>query len=202
MKEIVFASCNQKKKAEIQRMAPSNIKILGLNDIENAKGVEQVEETGKTFMENALIKARYWAKKLKMPVIAEDSGIEINALDGYPGIYTKRCIEQLCPGENVDSDKPEELYPMLLKLIDESKTKSKTAHWVSAISYVDGEKEICKQESISGKMCSCRGDRKFGFDQYFEPEGENKTLSELLPEEKDEIGPRKKAFLEVLEKIK
>ena len=72
MKEIVFASCNQKKKAEIQRMAPSNIKILGLNDIENAKGVEQVEETGKTFMENALIKARYWAEKLKMPVIAED----------------------------------------------------------------------------------------------------------------------------------
>ena len=94
------------------------------------------------------------------------------------------------------------LYPMLLKLIDESKTKSKTAHWVSAISYVDGEEEICKQESISGKMCSCRGDRKFGFDQYFEPEGKNKTLSELLPEEKDEIGPRKKAFLEVLEKIK
>lgn len=94
MKQIVFASCNPKKTEEMQRMAPDNIKIVCLKDIPEAANLPQAEENGTTFLENATIKAKYWAEKLKMPVIAEDSGIEIDALDGYPGVYTKRCLEK------------------------------------------------------------------------------------------------------------
>ena len=78
MKEIVFASWNPKKAAEIQRMAPEDIKIVCLKDIPEAANVPQAEETGTTFLENATIKAKYWAEKLNMGVLAEDSGIVID----------------------------------------------------------------------------------------------------------------------------
>ena len=107
MKEIVFASFNSKKAEEIQRMAKDQVKVICLKDIKEAQNIDQAEETGNTFKENAIIKAKYWAEKLNKPVIAEDSGISIDALDGYPGVFTKRCIEKLCPGANVNVDNPD-----------------------------------------------------------------------------------------------
>lgn len=201
MKEIVFASFNKKKAEEIQRMAKNQVKVICLKDIKEAQNIDQAEETGNTFKENAIIKAKYWAEKLNKPVIAEDSGISIDALDGYPGVFTKRCIEKLCPGANVNVDNPDELYPVLLKLMKESGNESTNAYWSSAIAFVCGEKEVVVEESISGDMCTKAGNREFGFDQYFKPTGLNKTLSELDPEEKDKIGPRRKAFEEILKQI-
>ena len=201
MKEIVFASFNSKKAEEIQRMAKDQVKVICLKDINEAQNIEQAEETGNTFKENAIIKAKYWAEKLNKPVIAEDSGISIDALDGYPGVFTKRCIEKLCPGANVNVDNPDELYPSLLKLMKESGNESTNAYWSSAIAFVCGEKEVVVEESISGDMCTKAGNREFGFDQYFKPTGLNKTLSELEPQEKDKIGPRRKAFEEILKQI-
>ena len=182
-------------------MAPDNIKIVCLKDIPEATNLPQAEETGKTFLENATIKAKYWAEKLKMPVIAEDSGIEIDALDGYPGVYTKRCLEKLCPGSNVNVDKPSELYPIILDLMEESENKDTTAHWVTAMAFIDNERTIYVEEKLDGDMCKCAGQREFGFDQYFKAKGYGKTLSELRPEEKDNIGPRKKAFETILKAI-
>lgn len=201
MKTIVFASMNSKKAAEIQRMAPDYIKILCLKDIPKAYGLPQAEETGKTFLENATIKAKYWAKILNMPVLAEDSGIEISALDGYPGVYTKRCIEQLRPGTSINSDNPAELYPLLLELIAESEKNTYEAKWVSSMAYIDGNEELFACEALIGDMCPCAGDRVFGFDQYFKPAGFDKTLSQMKPEEKDSIGPRLKAFENILRKL-
>ena len=201
MKEIVFASFNEKKAEEIQRIAKDQVKVICLKDIKEAQNIEQAEETGNTFKENAIIKAKYWAEKLNKPVIAEDSGISIDALDGYPGVFTKRCIEKLCPGANVNVDNPDELYPVLLKLMKESGNESTNAYWSSAIAYACKEKEVVVEESISGDMCTKAGNREFGFDQYFKPTGLNKTLSELEPQEKDKIGPRRKAFEEILNQI-
>lgn len=201
MKTIVFASCNPKKAAEIQRMVHDCIKVVCLKDIPEAADVPQAEENGKTFIENATIKARYWAEKLNMPVLAEDSGIEISALNGYPGVYTKRCIEKLHPGANVNADKPDELYPLLLELMAESGDDSTEAKWFSAMAFIDGEKEVFATEYLLGDMCPRAGEREFGFDQYFKPVGMDKTLSELEPEEKDMIGPRKKAFESILKDI-
>lgn len=198
---IVFASGNPKKAAEMQRMAPEGIKVVCLRDIPEAANVPQADENGTTFLENAMIKAKYWAKKLNMPVLAEDSGIVIDALDGYPGVYTKRCLVQLRPGANVNVDKPAELYPVLLELMEESGNADTTAHWVSAMAFIDSDRTIHAEESLPGDMCPCAGEREFGFDQYFKAKGFDKTLSELTPEEKDEIGPRKSAFESILNQL-
>ena len=201
MRKIVFASWNPKKAAEIQRMTPEGIKFVCLKDMPEAADVPQAEENGTTFKENATIKAKYWAEKLNMPVLAEDSGIEIDALNGYPGVYTKRCIEKLRPGVKANTDKPDELYPVLLEFMSESGNPSTQAKWVSAMAYIDSEKEVFATEYLLGDMCPCTGERVFGFDQYFRPTGLNKTLSELSPEEKDSYGPRKRAFESILNQL-
>ncbi len=201
MKTIVFASMNKKKAVEIQRMAPECIKVLCLKDIPEATGIPQADENGKTFLENATIKARYWAEKLNMPVLAEDSGIEISALGGFPGVFTKRCIEQLRPGANINEDNPAELYPLLLELIAESEKNTTEAKWVSSMAYINGTKELFACEALVGNMCPCAGEREFGFDQYFKPVGSNQTLSEMKPEEKDSIGPRLKAFESIFTRL-
>ena len=203
--QIIFASWNSKKAAEIQRMAPKGVEVICLKDIPEAQGMPQAEETGVTFMENAQIKARYWAKKLKMPVLAEDSGIAIECLNGAPGVRTKRCIEDLDLQAKMDVDNPSELYPMLLKKMQYSGSKNTRAHWYSAMVCIvpqeKGRLEIVAEEELKGDMCDCAGDRVFGFDQYFKPFGCNKTLSEMDPEEKDRIGPRRKVFEFIIEEI-
>lgn len=201
MKKIVFASWNQKKAAEIQRMAHKSIEIVCLKDIPEAANVPQAEENGKTFLDNATIKAMYWAEKLKCAVLAEDSGIMIDALNGFPGVYTKRCIEQFCPGSNVNVDKPKELYPFLLECMSSSGNNDTSAHWVSAMVLVDSNDVIKVEKVLHGDMCPCAGEREFGFDQYFKAKGFDKTLSEITPEEKDEIGPRKSAFEDILNQL-
>lgn len=199
---IVFASWNTQKCEELKRMAVHGIKMICLGDIPEAKGIPQADENGTTFIENALIKAKYWAKKLNMPVLAEDSGIRIAALGGYPGVETKRCIEKFCPNADINVDNPSELYPILLDFMENSGNSTKKAQWISAMALVSGEKAYTSQDSLCGEMCQCAGERVFGFDQYFKPVNMNKTLSEMSSEEKDEIGPRKKVFIEVLNHFK
>ena len=198
--KVVLATKNPKKVIELQRMAPKSIRILCLADVPEAKDIPQAEENGNTFVENARIKAKYWAEKLQMPAIGEDSGIKIDALSGAPGVYTKRCMETFCPGEDINVDNPGELYPKILELMKESGNSSKKAQWVSAIvlAFPDGN-TVEAEYALSGEMCNCAGEKEFGFDQYFKPDGFEETLSQLEPMKKDEIGPRRRAFMQVLE---
>ena len=92
--KVVFASKNKKKALELQRMAKEKIELIVLSDIKESENIPQAEENGNTFLENAKLKAKYWADKLNMIALAEDSGIEIDALNGAPGVFTKRCIEE------------------------------------------------------------------------------------------------------------
>lgn len=202
MKQIVFASWNPKKAIEIQRMAPKSLKIICLKDIPEATNIPQAEENGTSFLQNATIKASYWAKKLNVAVLAEDSGIMIDVLDGFPGVHTKRCIEQLRPDSNINVDNPKELYPLLLKLMKNTGSTNTTAHWVSAMALVDSNTVLKSEEVLHGNMCACAGEKEFGFDQYFKANAFDKTLSELSPEEKDRISPRKQAFENILKQLK
>ena len=205
--KIVLASKNQKKVRELQQIAKEvtskDIEVICLSDIPEIDGYPQAEENGVTFLQNARIKAEYWAEILDMPALGEDSGIEIDALGGAPGVYTKRSIEFLCPGENVDEDKPDKLYPKFLELMEKSKNPSKKAHWVSSMVLFmpDTMKKISAINTLTGEMCECKGEREFGFDQYFKPESSDKTLAEMTIEEKNAIGPRRKSFEEILSKI-
>lgn len=205
--KIVLASKNPKKAEEMQRMADElfrgSITVVSLSDIPEANGVEQAEENGSTFLENAKIKAEYWAKKLQMPALAEDSGIEIDALDGAPGVYTKRAMAKFCPDEDINVDRPGEFYPKLLQIMSATGNPSKRANWVSAmvLAFPSEWENIEAQNTIYGEMCECAGTREFGFDQYFKPDGCTKTLSEMQPQEKDSIGPRRKSLKDILTKI-
>lgn len=200
-KEIIFASYNSKKNEEIQRIAPQDVEIISLKDLPEAEGIPQAEETGNSFVENATIKAKYWAKKLNRAVIAEDSGLMIDALNGYPGVYTKRCFKELCPEASVNEDDPSTMYPILLDMMQKSRNTETTATWVSAVVYANGSRVIKAQECLNGNMGKRKGDRVFGFDQYFTPVGSTKALAELKPEKKDEISPRRRAFSQILKQI-
>ena len=205
--KIVLASKNAKKAEEMQRMADEILKgsitVVSLSDIPEARGIDQAEENGSTFLENAKIKAEYWAEKLQMPALAEDSGVEIDALDGAPGVYTKRAIAKFCPDQDINIDKPSEFYPKLLEIMKQSGNNSKKASWVSAmvLAFPNGSTNIESQNVLHGEMCECQGTREFGFDQYFRPDGCAKTLSEMQPEEKDRIGPRRKSLKNILTNI-
>ena len=92
MKTIVFASWNSKKAIEMQRMTPDGIELLCLKDFPEAANIPQADENGTTFLENAIIKAKYWAEKINMPVLAEDSGIVIDALNKISSEYKKTIV--------------------------------------------------------------------------------------------------------------
>lgn len=200
--KIVFASWNPKKLEELKRMAQNNVEIICLKDIPEIKGIPQAEENGETFLQNAKIKAMYWKEKVSFPVLAEDSGIMIDSLNGYPGVYTKRWIQELYPDANININDPNQVYPLLLKLMEQKSNPSKVAYFVSAMALVDNNGVITVQESVKGEMCKKAGEREFGFDQYFKPDGYSKTFSQMLPEEKDDLSPRKKAFEKILEYLK
>ena len=194
MRKVVYASMNKNKAEEIQRIAPNDMQIICLKDIPDAYDIPRAKESGENALENARIKAKYWYETLNMPVIAEKSSLEIEALNGKPGVNFKKCMESICPGLNINVNNPKELYPLLLELMRKSRKESKKALWTLAMAYVDETTTICAVKSLAGSMTPCAGKREFGFDQYFRPEGMEKTLSELTLEEKNEISPRKIAF--------
>ena len=188
MKEIIIASGNKGKIEEAKEILREfnikSIKELGI-DIE-------VEEDGETFEENAIKKAETIAKSLDGKLcIADDSGIEIEYLDGFPGVRTKRWHQ--------GSDRERNLA--ILEKMQGVEKSNRKIDFVTAIALSDGNKTICKKGIISGYVSeSIRGDNGFGFDEIFELET-GKTLAELSNEEKNEISARRIAIEEIREEL-
>ena len=180
-KEIVIASGNKGKIKEAQEIL-KEYKIVPMKDI----GIEiDVEEDQETFIKNAIKKAETIAKELKNKMcIADDSGIEIEYLDGFPGVYTKRWHK--------GTDRERNLAIIeKLKGISREKRKIK---FVTAMAISDGNNTVSTVANIEGYVAeNVRGQNGFGFDEIFELEN-GKTLAELLPEEKNELSARKKAL--------
>ncbi len=174
MKEIIIASNNQNKIKELKKIL-TNYQLLSLNDV----NIDiDVEETGKTFYENALIKAQAIYDLIHKPVIADDSGIILDELKDWPGIHTKR----ICPN---DSHKRNQM------IIDKSKElTSKKVTAICALVYVD---ELGTIKAI-GKMHGEVTDKEylgngFGFDSIFKLKN-GKVVSELNEDEKNKISHR------------
>lgn len=181
--DIVIASGNKDKVREYKELfkdLPINVTSLKDENIEL-----DVEETGKTFSENALIKARYISNKLDKIVIADDSGICIHALDNFPGIYSARFMEG-------------EPYSKKNLIINErlKNKEDKTAHYTCAIALVNKLENIEKQfeEECHGTIISpIEGPHGFGYDPIFVPNGEKLPFSLISDERKNEISHRGKA---------
>ncbi|MBQ2937879.1 MAG: RdgB/HAM1 family non-canonical purine NTP pyrophosphatase [Clostridia bacterium] len=180
-KEIVIASGNKGKIKEAQEIL-KEYKITPMQEI----GIEiDVEEDQETFIGNAIKKAKTIAKELEGKMcIADDSGIEIEYLNGFPGVYTKRWHK--------GTDRERNLA-IIEKLKDVPKEKRKIK-FVTAMAISDGNNTFSAVANIEGYVAeNVKGDNGFGFDEIFELEN-GKTLAELLPEEKNEISARKRAL--------
>jgi XTP/dITP diphosphohydrolase len=176
--ELVFASSNQNKVTEIQKVVGSKIKLLSLNDI---NCTEEIEETGKTFQENALIKARYVFEKYKLNCFADDSGLEVEALNNEPGVYSARYA-----GEPKNDNNNTQ------KLLRELTSKpNRNACFKTVIALVIDGKEQFFEGKITGKIAlQPIGDGGFGYDPVFIPDGYDRTFAQMTLEEKNTISHR------------
>lgn len=185
MKKFIIATNNAKKLVELDRI----LNPLGINAVTaRDAGVDlgDVEETGTTFEENALIKAMSAFEKSGLPAIADDSGLMVDALDGRPGVYTARY-----GGEGL-SDK--ERYMNLLDEMKDIPKDKRTARFVSAICCVLSKDEVItvRGECVGEIAFEPSGEGGFGYDPIFLYEG--KSFALLTPEEKDSISHRGKAL--------
>ena len=186
MANIVIATGNAHKVEEYKAlMADDSIEIQSLLDY---PGFPEVEENGTTFTENASIKAVAASKYCDAPAFADDSGLEVFALNGEPGIYSSR----YAPTD------PERIAK-LLKNLEGKSDRSARFVCVIAIAY-NGEVIETFEGEIRGTIgFEPKGENGFGYDPVFIPEGENRTFAELSSEEKNRISHRANAFRKAAE---
>ena len=187
--EIIFASGNKGKIKEVQEIL-NEYKIISMNEL---KIKLEVEEDGKTIEENAVKKAKTLAKMLEGKMcLADDSGIEIEYLNGFPGVQTKRWKS------GTDRDRNLGIIEKL-KGISKENRKMK---FVTAMAISNGLETITSVEYLKGFVSEePRGNNGFGFDEIFELEN-GKTLAELSDKEKNKISARKKSIQVLREKLK
>ena len=184
MKEIqaiVLATQNRDKREELQEaLSEFTVKILSLN---NFPFIGEIEEVGQTLQENSMIKAKTVHNLTQLPVIADDTGLEVEALNGAPGIYSARYA-----GEDVTY---EDNVNKLLAEMENIPLENRKAKFRTVISFVDKDRELWTEGTIKGIIGeSAKGKNGFGYDPvFFVPELE-KTFSELSIGEKNRISHR------------
>ena len=193
MKNIVFATNNKNKLREIRDIVGSKYNILSLSDI-NCH--EDIPETADTIEGNALLKARFVKEKYGYDCFADDTGLEVEALDNRPGVYSARFAGEDCNSEN-----------NINKLLSELEgIENRKARFRTVIALIKGETEKKFEGVIYGNISHERhGEGGFGYDKVFVPENYEKTFAEMLPEEKNSISHRAKAtrlLIEYLNKEK
>jgi len=190
--KIIFASQNNGKVREVKSIfSNSPFEIISLYDLGN--NIE-IDETGSTFSENALIKARTIFEYYHEPSIADDSGIVVEQLGGRPGVYSARYAGPNCTFEDNN-----------LKLIKELSEypEPHRAKFVCTAVFYDGKNIIETVGELNGIVINeQRGTEGFGYDPIFIPDGYDKTVAELSFEEKNKISHRAKAFNKLLKELK
>ena len=186
--QLVLATRNAKKLAELDRLlagAGLDVEILGSAVFSD---LPEIEETGSTFAENSLIKARAVAAHTGLIAIADDSGLCVDALDGQPGIYSARWAGQGATDEsNLD---------LVLEQIRDIEPARRTAHFACAAALVlpSGEEYVVQGQVNGVLLTQRRGVGGFGYDPIFLPDGCDITTAEMTSEQKDAISHRGQAM--------
>ncbi|MCF6408692.1 XTP/dITP diphosphatase [Pseudalkalibacillus salsuginis] len=189
MEKIIIASHNEGKVKEFREMFEKfNVKVVSLRDLDFH---DEIEENGSTFKENASIKAETIANHFHEPVIADDSGLVIDALDGRPGVYSARYA-----GE--EKDDKANLHKVLAEM-EHVAEKDRSARFICVLAVAQPGKET---SSVEGKcegfiLHEKRGDHGFGYDPIFYIPALGKTLAQLEPGEKNRISHRANALKEL-----
>ena len=189
--KIVLATRNKKKLAELSRvLAGTGVELLGLDDFPQTP---EVEETGSTFEANAVLKASQVAKSTGHYALADDSGLEVDALHGAPGVFSARYS-----GPDADDRKNLEKLLSEMKLVPDG---NRTARFqtVIALAAPDGHILNTFPGKVEGTIGFCpAGETGFGYDPVFYPLGHNRTFAQMSAAEKDALSHRGQA----LEKLK
>jgi XTP/dITP diphosphohydrolase len=187
MSRLVLATRNAAKLDELRRiLAPLvPVEVVGLGDV---PGYAEVPETGATFEENALIKAREAAARTGLPAVADDSGLAVDALNGMPGVLSARWS-----GHGATDERN---LRLVLEQTEDVPDERRGAAFVCAAVLVtpDGTEQVVRGTVTGTLLRAPRGTNGFGYDPVFRPDGETRTTAEMSPAEKDAISHRGKAF--------
>ncbi len=189
-KQLLIATNNKGKFFEIESLLNQiNIKAVPTFQF----NIEEPEETGKTFAENSLLKARYYGSKTGLMALADDSGLCVDAMNGEPGIYSARFAKN----ERGESD-----FNFAFEKISAAiKNNNYAAHFICNLALFDPKTnfEISFEGRVDGNLTfPARGNKGFGYDPIFIKNGMNQTFGEIDPEEKDQISHRADAFLKLV----
>lgn len=188
--KILFATANSNKAFEIQKIVPEGFEILSLKDINFS---DDIPETSSTIEGNALQKTKFIVDKFKIDCFSDDTGLEIEVLDGEPGVYSARYA-----GLEKDPEKNMDLVLEKMKNFQNRKARFKT---VIAL-YLNGKTHLF-EGIVNGIIRQEKsGDDGFGYDPIFEPESTGKTFAEMTIEEKNKISHRGRAFEKMVEFLK
>jgi XTP/dITP diphosphohydrolase len=191
---VVLASSNKGKLRELSALlAPLGYDIV----TQNTLGIDTPPETGDTFAANALLKARHAAAVAKLPALADDSGIEVDALNGRPGIYSARHA-----GEGASDQ--DNLLKMLAEMhgVPESKRTARYQCVIAFVSTAEDPEPILAKGTWEGTLISHpRGLGGFGYDPIFSPSGFDRTAAELDPAEKNSLSHRGQALRALINQL-
>jgi len=185
--KIVFASNNENKIKEIQQLLPENIQIVSLKAIDCH---EEIPETADSIEGNAILKANYVTERYGYDCFADDTGLEVQALDGAPGVYSARYA-----GEQKNADDNMSKLLQALSKKDNRKAQFKT---VIALN-MKGEQHLFTGIASGEITTSKSGNKGFGYDPIFKPEGFEETFAELSLETKNKISHRALATQKLLQ---
>ena len=195
MKTVVLASSNAGKLREMSALlAPLGFELV----TQSALGISSPPETGSTFLENALIKARHAARAAKLPAISDDSGIEVDALGGRPGVYSARFA-----GENASDH--DNLHKLLAELHGVH-PEFRQARYHCVIVFIREATDpdpIVAHGAWEGQIATePRGSGGFGYDPIFVPAGLHSTAAQLQPEEKNRLSHRAQALAALVTELR
>ena len=194
MGRVVLIGSNNPDKAvelrELLRDTPWEVKTLA-----EFHALAEPKETESTFAGNALLKARYYAGRLGVACVADDSGLEADALEGAPGVYSARYAGRDCTYD--DNNRK------LLTALAGVPEAERTARFVCCAALVDGQgREHVECGTVEGRIApECRGTHGFGYDPLFIPQGFEQTFGEMDPEAKSRISHRGRAFRKLREHL-
>ena len=188
--QLVFATNNKNKILEVQQMLPSTIEIISLESI---GCFEDIPETADTIEENAILKANYVTEKYGYDCFADDTGLEVEALDGEPGVFSARYAGEQCnDDENMNK---------LLEALSDKPNRNAQFKTVIALN-LNGKQHLFTGIAKGKITLNKTGNQGFGYDPIFQPEGFSKTFAQLSLEEKSQISHRGKAMRQLIAFLK
>lgn len=188
--KIVFATNNKNKILEVQQMLPSTIEIISLESIDC---FEEIPETADTIEENAIMKANYITKKYGYDCFADDTGLEVESLNGEPGVYSARYAgEQRNDDDNMNK---------LLKSLENKPNRNAQFKTVIALN-LNGKQHLFTGIAKGEITLKKSGNQGFGYDPIFKPEGYDVTFAQLSLEIKNNISHRGKATKQLIDFLK